>query len=195
MGPWGTRRPRALCAPLLLPLIALASAAEPIRAESRIDMDTRVEALEARLDALTRRVTGLETAIKETGGGAAAAPGTKGEPAWVFDTYVQGSPFRVLQKELDRTSGRVDVLLDVVAQLPDKDRWPAAAQGQPVPLVLIAEMAYRGPGAPIPLVLERATRIVPGARIHLSARLDPAEAQSVRRIRVSRAGPEIGKPP
>jgi hypothetical protein len=103
-----------------------------------------------------------------------------------------------LQQELDRTSGRVDLLLDVVAQLPDTERWPPADRGQQVPLVLIAEPAYPGPGTsatPIPLVLERATRIVPGARIHVSARLDPTEAQSVRRIRVGRTGPETGELP
>jgi hypothetical protein len=191
MRPWGTRNPNALRAPLLLPLIALASVAEPIRAEGRIDMDTRVEALEARLDALTRRVSGLETAIREAGGVAAAAPGTKDRPAWVFDTYVQGSPFRVLQQELDRASGRVDLLLDVVAELPDKERWPAAAQGGQVPLVLVAEPAYRAPGAPVPLVLERATRIVTGARLHLSARLDSTEAQSLRRIRIGHVDAQI----
>lgn len=194
----GTRTRQPLRASLLLPLLSLASPAAPIRAEGGIDMDTRVEALEARLEALTRRVIGLESAIKETAGIAPAAPSPKGEPAWVFDAYVQGSPFRVLQKELDRTSGRVDLLLDVVAQLPDKDSWASAQSGQPVPLVLSAELAYPGPGAPatpIPLVLERATRIVQGARIHLSARLDPAEAQSVRRIQVSRTGPETAKPP
>ncbi len=172
----------------VLAWLAIVSLAAPAQAE--VDMETRVGALEARLEALTRRVAGLESAVKETDPTAAAAPGSTGEPAWIFDGYVQGSPFRVLQQALERTSGRVDLLLDVVAQPPDGDGWGSATRGQPVPLVLIAEPADSRAGArtgPVPLVLERVTRIAPGARVHLSASLDPGEARSVRRIRVGHA--------
>ena len=175
----------ALAAPLWL-----TGADAALRAETTIPMDTRIEALEARLEALTKRVAALESAASATDpAGAPAAANAEGEPIWDFDGYVQGSPFRVLQRELNRETGRLDLLLDLVAEPPDSGPW-TAAPGQEIPLALTLEPPGNARDqrvGPMALTLERGSRMVPGARIHVTARLDPALARSVRRIRIGQA--------
>jgi hypothetical protein len=186
----GLRMHRILGATFLLGLAILSA---PVLPEGGIDLDTRVGALEARLESLTQRVAAMESVLKDQNLDTTGAPGAKAAPAWVFDGYVQGSPFRVLQHDLDRISGRVDLLLDVAAPLPNPEQWATTVRGTAVPLVLVAEPPNLGPGTstvPIPLFLERATRVAPGARLHLRGQLDPARAQSVRQIRVGRAESE-----
>lgn len=149
-----------------------------------IDAGTRLEGLEVRLEALTRRVQALETVLKEMGPGSSPTAAQEGEPVWEFDAYVEDTPFNVLQRSFDRKTGRVDLLLDVVAQLPDADRWASKARGAPVPLTLTADRGDGGTGRTQPLRLERASQIMPGARLHVSAALDPADAKLVRRLRI-----------
>ena len=179
--------PRPLNALALSPALCLALVAGPPRAAEVIDPNTRLEGLEVRLDALTRRVQALETMLKEAGPGIGSAPGPKGEPAWDFDDYTQGSPFNVLQQSLDRTNGRIDLLLDVVGPVPDVEDWAAVARSEPVPLTLTADRGDGLGGQSVPLRLERANQIVPGARLHVAATVDAAYAKLVRRIRVSYA--------
>jgi hypothetical protein len=152
-----------------------------------IDLDTRVDGLEARLESLTRRVAAIETLLKEGGQASAPSAGAKGEPAWDFDDYTQASPFRVLQRSFDRTNGRVDLLLDVVEPIPDAETWAAASRDQAVPLHLIADIGDGATARPVPLKLERATRITPGARLHVTVQLNPQSAKLVRRIRIAHA--------
>ena len=167
----------------LLPLLA---AAGPLASEE-IDPLTRVDGLEARLEGLTRRVQALETLLRESGPSASAAPTVKGEPTWELDDYSRTSPFQVLQKGLERQSGRLDLLLDVVAPIPDLADWSSVARGQAVPLMLFADTGDDGALAPVRLRLERATRFDPGARLHLSVQLEPGIAERVRRIRIVHA--------
>jgi hypothetical protein len=148
-----------------------------------IDADTRLEALEARLESLTRRVAALEELLNDAPPDQLGAPRQSGEPAWELDDYTGNAPFRVLHRSLDRDTGRVDLLLDVTAPVPDLALWDSIAAGDPVPLVIAIE-----PGQEIgetPLRLERATRFDPGARVHVSTELPPGQAATVRVMRVS----------
>ncbi|MFZ0789400.1 MAG: hypothetical protein WAM94_07230 [Chromatiaceae bacterium] len=182
--------PRPLNALASSASLCLALVAGSAQAAEGIDSNTRLEGLEVRLDALTHRVQALETMLKEAGPGVGSAPGSKGEPAWDFDDYTQGSPFKVLQQSLDRTNGRVDLLLDVVGPVPDVENWAAVARSEPVPLILTADRGDGLGGQSVPLRLERAKQIVPGARLHVTATIDAAHAKLVRRIRVAHAPAE-----
>jgi hypothetical protein len=164
-------------------LLLLLAAAGPL-ASDEIDPLTRIDGLEARLEGLTRRVQALETVLRESGPLASAAPTVKGEPSWELDDYSRTSPFQVLQKGLDRQSGRLDLLLDVVAPIPDLADWSSVDRGEAVPLMLIGDTGDGEALAPVRLRLERATRFDPGARLHLSAQLEPGVAERVRRIRI-----------
>lgn len=159
----------------------LAVVSQPILA---IDLETRVGALEARLQSLTRRVQAMEAVLKQGAGQASISAAPKGEPVWVLSDYVGASPFRVLHKTLDRSSGRVDLLLDVVSAPPDKGLWQSVQRGAPVPLALTLDPQQADPSQLLRLHLERATNFEPGSRIHVSARIDPGQARLVRQIRV-----------
>lgn len=158
----------------------------PVPAQE-IDPRTRIDGLEARLEGLTRRVQALETLLKESvlSGSKAAAP--KGEPTWELDTYVRESPFQVIQRSLDRETGRVDLLLNVTAPIPDQAAWAGLEKGAPVPLLLTPDLGEASPASPLPLRLERATRLEPGSRIHVSLQLEPGVAKRIHQIQVSHA--------
>ncbi len=168
---------------LTLPLLI---AAGPLVADD-IDRATQIEGLEARLEGLTRRVQALETLLKESGRGSASAPAPKGEPTWDLDDYSRSSPFQLIQRNLDRKNGRVDLLLDVIEPIPDLRDWATVPRGEPVPLQLTPDTGDAGASIPVALRLERATRFEPGARVHLSAQLEPSVAKRVRQIRVAHA--------
>ena len=187
MAPERTRR-----AAWLFPLLA---AAGPLAA-GEIDPLTRIEGLEARLEGLTRRVQALETLLKESSPGMGAAWPVEGEPTWELDDYSRINPFQVLQKHLDRQNGRVDLLLDVAAPIPDLGDWDSVTRGEVVPLMLIVDTGDGGAIAPVNLRLERATRFDPGARLHLNAQLEPGIAERIRRIRIAHApvGGAAGRP-
>jgi hypothetical protein len=179
--------------PYLLPLLALAG---PLTAGD-IDPQSRIDGLEARLEGLTRRVQALESLLRESGSAATTAPSVKSQPIWEPDEYCDGDPFRIIQTNLDRESGRVDLLLEVVAPIPDRAAWESVPRGDTVPLTLSASEADGGPASEISLRLERATRFDPGARLHLSAQLGPEVAQRARTIRITHepspaAGAEAG---
>lgn len=168
---------------LTLPLLI---AAGPLVADD-IDQATQIEGLEARLEGLTRRVQALETLLKGSRPGNASAPASKGEPTWDLDDYSRSSPFQVIQRNLDRESGRVDLLLTVIEPIPDLPDWASVPRGEPVPLQLTPDTGDAGPSIPVDLRLERATRFEPRARVHLSAQLEPSVAKRVRQIRVAHA--------
>jgi hypothetical protein len=168
--------------PQILPLLALAG---PLTVGD-IDPQSRIDGLEARLEGLTRRVQALENLLKESG---SAPPSVKGEASWEPDEYSGSSPFQILQTSLDRESGRAELLLEVVAPIPDLAAWAAAPRGHAIPLILTASQAERGPVTTVGWRLERATRFDPGARLHLSAQLEPEIARRVRTIRITHAPP------
>lgn len=157
--------------------------------------ETRINGLEARLEGLTRRVQALETLLKESGPGSAVRPAPKGEPTWELDDYSRENPFQVIQRSLDRDTGHVDLLLSVVAPIPDLASWAGVPKGEPVPLLLTPDLDDGGAASPLPLRLERATRLEPGSRLHVSAQLEPGLARRVREIRVEHAGAGIGGQP
>jgi hypothetical protein len=159
----------------------LLAAARPV---SAIDLETRLDGLEARLEALTRRVQAIEGVLKEGTADLSTPAAAKGEPVWTFDDYLEGTPLRVLQRNLDRDSGRLDLLLDVVSPLPDPAQWQELRKGTPVPLAITLWPVGDGAGYPIRLLVERATSIAPGSRIHLHAQVPADEARLVRKIRV-----------
>jgi hypothetical protein len=171
---------------VLVPALSLVLAP----AAQGIDTDARVEALEARLESLTRRVAALEAVLKDTAPEGTGAPTQSGEPVWELDDYTGNAPFRVLHHSLDRNTGRVDLLLDVTAEIPDLARWEALAAGDAVPLTLAVE-----PGSDqgsdqgeVPFTLERATHYAPGARVHVGAAIPPQRAATARVLRVSHPG-------
>jgi hypothetical protein len=168
--------------------LALVAAAAAAQAEG-IPVETRIEGLEARLEGLTRRLDALETLLKGSQHRApAAAP--KGEPDWSFDDYTRERPFRVLQRSLDRASGRIELLLDLTAPLPDGPAWAEVRRGEPLPLVLTVRLADGRELPPLPLHLERASPLVPGGRLHAGASLEPSLAAQASGIRVARRPPE-----
>lgn len=158
---------------------SLALAAGPCAA---IDQDTRLDALEARLEALTRRVQAMESVLKETGQSAAAPAIPKGQPLWESDDYSDGEPLRVLKSSLDRASGRLDVLLDVVTEIPDPEHWTNLNRGASVPLTVSLTPAPGDAQSPLRLRVERAGSIVPGSRIHVTGQIPPDLARQVRKI-------------
>lgn len=165
-----------LCLPLLLCAAPLAAA--------EIDPATRIDGLEARLEGLTRRVQALETLLKESGPGNAGNSAPKGEPTWDLDNYCRENPFQVIQRNLDRATGRIDLLLSVTAPIPDLADWIKLEKGAPVPLRLTLDLDDGQAASPLPLRLERAIRLEPGSRLHVSAQLEPSLAKRVRQIRV-----------
>jgi hypothetical protein len=170
--------------PQILPLLALAG---PLAAGD-FDPQMRLDGLEARLEGLNRRVQALESLLRESG---SAPPSVKGEPSWEPDEYSGSSPFQILQTSLDRESGRAELLLEVVAPIPDLAAWAAVPRGDAVPLILTAGQANGRPATAVSWRLERATRFDPGARLHLSAQLEPEIARRVRTIRITH-GPSSG---
>jgi hypothetical protein len=149
-----------------------------------MDPGTRIDGLEARLEGLTRRVQALEGLLASSPPGGVAATVAKGEPLWEFDDYARETPFQVIQRSLDRDTGRIDLLLGVTAPIPDLAAWAELEKGAPVPLHVIHGPIDGPPASPLPLRLERGAVLTPGARLHVSAHLEPAVARQARQLRV-----------
>lgn len=182
---------RSILGTLCLPLLFCAA---PLAAEE-IDPETRIDGLEARLEGLTRRVQALETLLKESGLGNAASSAPKGEPIWELDDYSREDPFQVIQRTLDRETGRVDLLLSVTAPIPDLADWAKLEKGAQVPLLLTLDLGDGQAASHLPLRLERATRLEPGSRLHVSAQLEPSVAKRARQIRVGHASTGVNPQP
>lgn len=176
-----------------LGLLVLA-AVGPIPAQG-IDPETRIDGLEARLEGLTQRVQALETLLKESGPGKAAVAVPKGEPIWELDHYSREDPFQVIQRSLDRETGRVDLLLSVAAPIPDLADWVVLVKGDPVPLLLTPDLGDGQAINPLPLRLERATRLESGSRLHVGAQLEPSLAKRIQYLRVGHRAPGAAPQP
>lgn len=155
------------------------------------DLETRIDGLEARLEGLTRRVQALETVLKESGPDSARTAAPKGEPSWELDDYSRESPLQVVQRDLDRETGRVDLLLSVTGPIPDAAAWSSLEKGTPVPILITLDLGGGATGDPLPLRLERATSLEPGSRIHLSAQLEPGVAKRVHQIQVTHGAADL----
>jgi hypothetical protein len=145
------------------------------------DLSVRVLELEGRLERLTRRLEVLEAAQA-----IAAGPDTQmrsgKDLAWQFDGYTGDSPFKVSQQELDRKSGQVEVLLQVVAEPKDVETWRAAEPGAPLPLEVTATLSGGALQGPIPFVLKRKTGLEVGRQVHIQAQLPEGDAKAIRRL-------------
>lgn len=166
--------------------LALWVVAGPAPADE-IATETRIDGLEARLEGLSRRVQALETLLKESGPGVGGVAAPKGEPSWELDDYSREAPFQVIQRSLDRETGRVDLLLSVTAPIPDAALWTSLEKGSPVPLLVTPDLGDGVAASPLPLRLERGKRLEPGARLHVSAQLEPSVAKRVRQLRIGHA--------
>ena len=145
------------------------------------DLSVRVLELEGRLERLTRRLEVLEAAQAN-----AAGPDTQmrsgKDLAWQFDGYTGESPFKVSQQELDRKSGKVDVLLQVVAEPQDGETWRAVEPGAPLPLEVTATLSGGALQGPVPFVLKRKTGLDVGRQVHIHAQLPEGDAKAIRRL-------------
>ncbi len=164
-----------------LPALLIALLALPWATGSAQDSpEARIQALEARLERLAERVEVLEGQA----GAAGAGTRTGKDLVWTFDEGLTGSPFRVIQQELDRRTGQVDLLLTLVAEPPDADLWRAAQVGALVPLAVTATLSGGATLGPIPLTLHRRSAFTPGVQVHVMAQLPGLDAKAVRRIAV-----------
>ena len=92
---------------------------------------------------------------------------------WKLNPGVIDSPLRVTHKEFDRSRGRLDLMLQITAPLPEPQRWGTVGNEVPVELRL---RAADGADYVQALTLARGNRLEPGAFVHLHADIDPARA-------------------
>jgi hypothetical protein len=145
------------------------------------DLSVRVLELEGRLQRLTRRLEVLEAAQANADGPDTLMRSGK-DLAWQFDAYTGDSPFKVSQQELDRQSGEVEVMLQVVAEPKDVETWRAAEPGAPLPLEVTATLSGGAVQGPVPFVLKRKTGLEVGRQVHIHAQLPEADAKAIRRL-------------
>ncbi|MCF7983242.1 MAG: hypothetical protein K9L70_02470 [Thiohalocapsa sp.] len=146
--------------------------------------DERFLELERRLQALSRRIAILE---QRTGASDPAQPvNAGGGPVWTFDSYIDDTPFKVTHHALDEARGTVDLLLRVTAPLADKAAWSSAGTALPIGVTLRAADGVEGYAA---FALMRATRVEPGAHLHVRATFDPALAAAAGQLLVGRTAP------
>jgi hypothetical protein len=172
--------------PGLLAVALLVRAASPL-AQTGQDLAVKLLELEARLDQLSRRVEVLEAGAQANMGTDSAMRLGK-DLAWHFDAYVGETPFKVSQQELDRKTGRVDLLLNLVAEPADAALWRSAQPGAPVPLEVTATLSGGGTLGPVPLTLLRRTAFTVGTHVHVSAQLPGEDHKAVRRLAIRHAG-------
>lgn len=172
----------ALITALLAPAATLAQeAVAPPGPPGTADLSVRVLELEGRLERLTRRLEVLEAAQASAAGRDTQIRSGK-DLAWQFDGYTGESPFKVSQQELDRKSGKVDVLLQVVAEPKDAETWRAAEPGAPLPLEVTATLSGGALLGPLPFVLKRKTGLEIGRQVHIQAQLPEGDAKAIRRL-------------
>jgi len=152
------------------------------------DTAVKLLELEARIDQLNRRVEVLEAGAVA---GAEGGPGVRmgKDLAWHLDSYLVDSPFKVSQQELDRKTGRVDLLLNLVANPADGDLWRAAQTGDPVPIEVTANLAGGGAIGPVAFILHRRTSFDIGTHVHVLAQLPVEDPKAIRRLSVRHMGP------
>jgi len=164
--------PLSLGSVLLLPALA---AAQPGLEARLLEIEGQLRALSARVEALERHGAGEPTAAPDDDAGGIA---------WSLGTIVAGEPLRITHKQLDAARGRLDLLVEVTAPLAEPARW--SAPNAPVPLAVTLRAAD-GAARTYTLLLARGTSAEPGARLHLSAELDPAQAAAAQQLIIDRA--------
>lgn len=180
---------RSLCLSVLV-LLSLTHAT--CLAQDADALKKRLVELEDKLDVLTHRLDRLEMSGGSSSGlKASVSPVPQSSSSsrkveWQFDDYLSGSPFRVTAMEVDKRRGSAEILLGVTELPADAAAWPTDA-GQPVPLVLIARDSTAGVAAKLPLHLVRASKLEPGAHVHVRANLSQEVLGLVRLIRVERS--------
>ena len=139
--------------------------------------DQRLSKLEGQVQSLTRRLALLERRT------ATAEPRDDAEPAdgivWTIGPDLDGGAFSVSQKTLDKNRGEVDLLLRINAPIEHPARW--SEPGKEVPITLTLRTAA-GIEKHTRFKLARATRLEPGAHLHIRADIDPAMAAAVRQM-------------
>ena len=165
-----------------LVLTGLASAAPP-STEPGVQTDadptagaSRLQALEQRVDELTRRLQQLESGASS--GGSVSAPSKTGDIHWSFDAALSRDPFNITHQSFDRGSGRFDVLLKVVAPIPDPTPWQVPS-GAPVPVVARIGLADGTASESLVFRLARGPRLEPGAILHIEAQVAPDQAAAI----------------
>lgn len=165
-----------------LMLTGLASAA-PLSTEPGLQTDadptagaSRLQALEQRVDELTRRLQQLESGASS--GGSVSAPSKTGDIHWSFDAALSRDPFNITHQSFDRGSGRFDVLLKVVAPIPDPTPWQVPS-GAPVPVVARIGLADGTASESLVFRLARGPRLEPGAILHIEAQVAPDQAVAI----------------
>ena len=162
--------------------------ASPCLAQANPAADKLAE-LEARIDQMARRIEVIEAQLA---GGVepASGPGvrTTKDLVWQFDTYLSDAPFAVSQQELDRKTGRVDLLLNLVAEPPDADLWRQIQVGGAVPIEVTATLAGGEAMAPIVFDLHRRTDLAPGTFVHVLGQLPADDAKAARRLVIRHTG-------
>lgn len=161
--------------------IALTFPAVPCHAQG--DPAAKLLELETRIDLLTRRVEVLEAGALA---GADGGPGVRmgKDLAWHLDSYLVDTPFKVSQQELDRKTGRVDLLLNLVAEPADGALWRAAQIGDPLPIEVTAMLAGGGTVGPVAFSLHRRTSFEIGTHVHVLAQLPVEDPKVIRRLSV-----------
>ncbi len=154
---------------------------------AQMDPAIKLLELEARIDQLTRRVDALEAGAQA---GMEGAPGVRmgKDLAWHFDGYLVETPFKVSQQELDRKTGRVDLLLNLVAEPTDGDQWRAAQVGDSLPVEVTATLAGGSTVGPFLFVLERRTDFIVGTHVHIRTQLQVEDLKAVRRLAIRHRG-------
>jgi hypothetical protein len=169
------------------PLLGIALSLPGAPGLAQEDPAVKLLELEARIDRLTRRVEVLEAGAQA---GTDAGPGVRlgKDLAWHLDGYLAESPFKVSQQELDRKTGRVDLLLNLIAEPADADLWRAAQTGDPVPIEVTATLAGGGTAGPAPFTLHRRANFDLGTHVHILAQLQVADPKAIRRLSVRHTG-------
>ncbi len=150
------------------------------------DLVARLAMLEARTELLTKRLDHLEQAAPSTdqlGAATTAAAATRADSgiAWRLGAGLEGDPLRVAAQTFDQRRGRIEVLLEIQAPLPDADAWPRQP-GRQVPVIVIARDNSGAVAAEQALTLMRGPSQEPGAYLHLGTELSEQTADRVRVI-------------
>ncbi|SDW21001.1 hypothetical protein [Thiocapsa roseopersicina] len=135
-----------------------------------------LRALEQRVEELERRVERMGSA--PSSGGSASAPSKTGDIHWSFDAALSRDPFNVKHQSFDRGSGRFDVLLKVVAPIPDPTPWQVPS-GAPVPVAARIGLADGTASESLVFRLARGPRLEPGAILHIEAQVPPEQAAAI----------------
>lgn len=170
-------RARTLLTATLAGLTALALASGPTRAD-----EPSLERLERRLDELTRRLERLEA---QTSAATATSPAPTGATSkdiqWGFDAALSRTPFNVTHQGFERESGHFDLLLKIVAPLPDPGPWQVPV-GAPVPVEARVGLADGSSGEGLVFRLARGPRLDVGAVLHLQAEIPADQAGAVQGV-------------